>query len=296
MSDEERWQVLPGRRAALAGHNTSVRNNGRDDAILYYPGSGADILHALFAAGARTRYFIFVDPADLDQSMSAHVKEKHSRLNTTEARPILDSLRIRSNPAGGWMFSMQGRTRFLFHFRLGHDAFVAANRGFVCDIVFEKDFWETADDVDLGDVLAMLRVGGHYSTNASLGMLIPALRLVGLDHVNTYQVNGDQFLFQRRTATRLTWATLRIALEASQQVIFNLIEDDTNALSYDGPFNDAAIGAELINRRAAILQPFLDQGIVVPVAVERPLCRQIAVKAVGGAAHLYIGGIDRAFG
>lgn len=296
MSDEDRWQVLPGRRAALAGHNTSVRNNGRDDAILYYPGSGADILHALFAAGAKTRYFIFVDPADLDQSMSAHIKEKHSRLNTTEARPILGNLRIRSQPAGGWMFSMQGRTRFLFHFRMGHDAFVAANRGFICDIVFEKDFWETADDVDLGDVLAILRVGGHYSTNASIGMLIPALRLVGLDYVNTYQVNGDQFLFQRRTATRLTWATLKIALAASQQVVFNLIQDDTNALSYDGPYNDAAIGAELTNRQAAILQPFVNQGIVVPAAVRRPLCRQIAIKAVGGAAHLYIGGIDLAFG
>lgn len=46
MSDEERWQVLSRRRAALAGHNASVRNNGRDGAILYYRGSGAGILHA----------------------------------------------------------------------------------------------------------------------------------------------------------------------------------------------------------------------------------------------------------
>lgn len=296
MSDEVRWQVPLDRRAKLAAHNTSVRNNGRDDAILYYPGSGADILHALFAAGAKTRYFIFVDPADLDQSMPAHIKEKHSRLNTTEARLILDDLAIRSQPAGSWMFSMQRRTRFLFHFRMGHHVFVNANRGFVCDIVFEKDFWETPDDVDLGDVLAMLRIGGHYSTNASLGMLIPALKLVGLDYVNTYQFNGHQFLFRRRTATRLTWANLSVALTASQQVVYDLIVDKTNALYFVGPHDQVAIAAELTNNQTAMLQPFADQGINVPEALSNPLCRQIAVKAVGGAALNYIGGIDRAFG
>jgi hypothetical protein len=295
MSDEERWGVLPGRREALASHNTSVRNNGRDDAILYYPGSGTDILHALFAAGAKARYFIFVDPADLDQSMSAHLKEKHSRLNTTEASPILGNLGISSRSAGGWMFSMQGRMRYLFHFRMAHNAFVAANRGFVCDIVFEKDFWETPDDVDLGDVLAMLRIGGHYSTNASLGILIPAMPLVGLDYVNTYQINGDQSLFRRRTATRLNWNDLGDSLRASRQVVYGLINDEKNALYYDGPQDEVAIGTELTNKKAKMLEPFTKKGITVPVALCNPLCRQIAIWAVGGAAQQYIGGIDRAF-
>lgn len=296
MSDEDRWEVLPSRRGALTAHNSNVRAVGRDDAILYYPGSGADVLHPLFAAGAKTRYFVFVDPDDLDQAIPARIKEKHSRLNTAEARPILTNLRISSQPAGGWMFSTQGRTRYLFHFRMGHDAFVTANPGFVCDIVFEKDFWETADEIDLATVLAMLRVGGHYSTNASLGMLMPALPLVGLEYVNTYQVNGDQFLFRRRTVTRLTWANLKAALTESQQVIYNLISDDTSALYYDGQFNTNAIGAELTANQAAMLLPFTARGIPIPAALRNPLCRQIAIKAVGGAAHNYIGGIAHAFG
>ena len=77
--------------------------------------------------------------------------------------------------------------------------------------------------------------------------------LVGLDYVNNYQVNGHQFLFRRRTATRLTWANLKVALTASQQVVFNLIVDDTNALFYDGSHDQVALGAELTNNQAARL-------------------------------------------
>ena len=296
MSDEDRWAVPAGRRPALASHNTQVRNNGRDDAILYYPGSGADVLYPLFAAGAKARYFVFVDPLDLSISMPGAIKETHSLLNSAESAPILRNLNIASRPANTWMFSMQRRTRYLFHFRTGHDSFIAANRGFVCDIAFEKDFWESEDVIDLSDVLAILRVGGHYSTNASLGNFSSALSLVGLDFVDSYQINGDQFLYRRRTATRLNWNDLNTALDEGVQVVKDLIADDTNALSYDGPYDPVAIGAELTLRRAAMLQPFANRGINVPLPLQRPLCRQMAIKAVGGGLIAYVGGIHNAFG
>ncbi len=253
MCDEERWQVI--RRDALASHNTQVRNNGRDDVILYYPGSGVDILHALFAAGAKARYSIFVDPADLDRSLPEKIREEHSRLNGTEARNILSNLAIRSQAAAAWMFSMQRRTRYLFHFRMGHDAFIAANRGFVCDVVFEKDFWETPDEIDLAEVLAILRVGGHYSTNASLGALSTALPLVGLDYVNRNQINGWQYLYQRSAAMHLTWNNLKAALTGSLRVIQQMIVDDNSALYFDGPHNRQAMANALTQNQAAILLP-----------------------------------------
>lgn len=282
MPDEDRWQVPLGRRAALSAHSTRVRNDGRADGILYYPGSGTDILHALFATGSKTRYFIFVDPANLDQAMTNSIREKHSRLNTAQARTTLTNLNIHSQPAGTWMFSMQGATRFLFHFRMGHDAFLAANRGFLCDTVFEKDFWETPDDVDVGDVLRVLRLGGHYSTNASVGSLVVPLSLVGLDFVNSYQFNGDQYLFRRRTVSVRTWANVKAAINASQKVMADLMNED-GALAFD--YIDGAtrlqIADQLIGQRNAILAPFQQRGIVVPLPLQNPLCRQIARKALG---------------
>jgi hypothetical protein len=296
MSDEDLWKVPHNRRPGLTAHATQVRNNGRDDAILYYPGSGADVMHALFAGSSNARYFVFVDPMDLDSDLPTHIMVRHSRLNAAEAKPILGNLRIRSPAAGAWMFSMQGRTRYLFHIRMGHDQFVASNRGFVCDTVFEKDFWETADEIDLTDVLAMLRVGGHYSTNASLGLFQTALALVGLDYVNSYQFNGDQFLYRRRTATRMTWAQMKLALQGSMGVVYDLLGDDQSALYYDAPGNPQAIAQDLTQAQAAMLQAFTANGINVPLVRRRRLCYEVALRAVGGAAGTYISGIEAAFG
>lgn len=296
MPDVDLWEVPAERRAGLAAHNARVLSGGRDDAVLYYPGSGADILHALFATSAKTRYFIFVDPVDLDQSLQNHIKARHSRLNMSESLPITSRLGIRSRPTSGWMFSMQGATRFLFHFNMQHDAFCKENRGFACDTVFEKDFWETEDEVELSDVLAMLRVGGHYSTNASLGLLIPVLSLVGLDYVDTQTINGNQYLFKRRTATLMTWPNLRLALADSLRVVQDLICEETSTLYYGLPsFNSAAISTELRANQAAILEPFLSKGITLQPPVNTKLCRQIAIKAAGGAMVQYIDGINLAF-
>ncbi|APA68701.1 hypothetical protein [Janthinobacterium sp. 1_2014MBL_MicDiv] len=296
MPDEDLWEVPVERRAGLATHNERVRSGGRDEAVLYYPGSGADILHALFATSAKTRYFIFVDPVDLDQSLRTHIKAKHSRLDMHESLPITGRLGIRSRPASGWMFSMQGKMRFLFHFNMQHDAFCKENRGFICDTVFEKDFWETEDEVELSDVLAMLRVGGHYSTNASLGLLIPILSLVGLDYVDTQIINGNQYLFKRRTATLMTWPNLRLALDESLRVVQELICEETSSLYYGlQAFNSAAINIELRANQAAILQPFLNKGITLTPPINTQLCRQLAIKAAGSEVAQYLDGINLAF-
>jgi hypothetical protein len=306
MSDEDRWNISAHRRIGMARHNVSVRNNGRDDAIIYYPGSGSDVSHPLFAAGAKARYLIFVDGGvDHSVTIAGNIKEKHSRLNATEARSILGNLNIRTAPTGAWMFSMARRTRYLFYFHMGHDRFVSDNRGFLCDIFFEKDFWETSADIDLSSVLSLLRVGGHYSTNASLGVLTGVLPLVGLDFVDSYHINGDQYLYRRRTTTRLAWDDLSSAIDEGIRIVRGLMAGEESPLSYEKfpnrtqlhlrP-NHADVVAELRDKRQVILQPFTALGINVPIALRNKICRGIVVKALGDSINHCIAAVEEAYG
>lgn len=292
MTDETNWAVPQNRVGALQDHSARIRNDGSGQGVLYYPGSGADIMHALFAARHTTRYFIFADPADLAQALPNAIRQNHSALNGHEAGRILAELNVRSQPAGAWMFSVGQQTRFLFHFRTGHEAFIAANRGFRCDTVFDKDFWETANNVGLDTILAILRVSGHYSTNASIGQLRTALDLVGLRYTGQHDLNGPQYLYQRRAATAVTWAILAAALAASERVIHDLMDTDGSALEALDPGTPQEIAGELLANRAALLAPFA--ALAVPGPRQNALLKEIAHKAVG-EVWPFSGGVALAF-
>src|SRR5690606_29879943 len=121
---------------------------------------------------------------------------------------------------------------------------------------FEKDFWETEDDVELDSVLQILRVGGHYSTNSSLGGVSAALHMMGLESVGEYDINGSQYLYRRRTATMLDWRRLRTALAASIRVFQELMIDDANVLCFGSGAAPARGIHELLESSPAILAPF----------------------------------------
>jgi hypothetical protein len=299
MPDEDLWEVPEGRRASLSAHNTRVRNDGRDDAIVYYPGSGADILHALFAVGANARYFILVDPGvalpDLAQALSTEIRVKNCQVNGRESRIRLDGLKIRSEPVRAWMFVTDNRPRYLFYFRARHQEFLAANRGFVCDVVFEKDFWETADDVELDGVLKILRIGGHYSTNANMGQLKTALELMGLDYVNSWLINGHQHLYLRVTDTGLSWDNVKAATEHGVQVIQEMMVNEDSALYYGAPNNQPAIVQALAREQNTMLQRFTRLVPSMTQDMRNRLCRELAIKACGATSERYIGAIHNAF-
>jgi hypothetical protein len=316
------WQVAPSdRQKALEAHNDKIRD-GRDDAILYYPGSGADIIHPLFGAGEKTRYFIFVDTKQV-MEVSAIIKEELTKSvgqpcsdldpPAHKARRILDDLKISSTADAAWTFSIRGRECFLFYFSTGHKEFLEKNGDFQCDIIFDKDPFTGTWSVDVGDILRILRVDGYYSSNDdAIAASKFALGLVGLTYVGEVNFNGPQFLYRRTEkigSSDLTRDKLEKAWHASYKVIYNLNEDEESNLYYnwedenkdkDPRDHQNGIARELAEKEDAMLEPFISLGITLTEEQRKKLCREIAMKFFHGTIKAgqmdYVDGINQAFG
>jgi hypothetical protein len=279
MTADDRWNVRNDRRAGLTTANIQVRA-AREDAIVYYPGSGDDILHALFATWSRGRYYVFVDFLDLSKSIFTAIKEQgKSRLNTVESSNILRNLNIRSRADDAWMFGFEGAQRFLFWFKTGHDTFLNANPQFRCRVLFEKDFWETSAEVDLS-IIDKIEANGFYITNASIGGLQHVLKLLGLRHAATVQINGDQYVYQKSLHQIASWTTLKPIVAACKRTAgLSALDDD--GMPAD---NDAAVGtiaAAALTIRAQF-NPFH-----MTVADEKAAARELLEFGLGNAADYY---------
>ncbi len=63
-----------------------------------------------------------------------------------------------------------------------------------------------------------------------------------------------------------------------------------------GPYAQEATGAELILQQDAMLLSFKSRGTKLPEPLQQQMCREMAIKAVGGALAEYVTGIHNAFG
>lgn len=202
MSAEDRWEVPQGRRSGLAETNILVKG-ARQDAIVYYPGSGSDILNPLFATYGRGKYYIFVDPGvkeyKIEQFLDNGIREKSkAALGAQDIVKILRSLDIVSKAINAWTFEFEGSERFVFLFDQSHENFLDQNH-FEFDVLFDKDFWETQESVDLKVINSHLRTNGIYTTNSSKvgGLSAFYSCLFGLEFRGQAQVNGAQYTFQK---------------------------------------------------------------------------------------------------
>jgi hypothetical protein len=200
-NDEDRWKVGQGRAGSLSLINARITRagNGRDGAILYYPGSGDDLLHPLFATYGTVKYFVFVDTqrALANRIGQAIRCDEKTALDPSSWADHLRDLSIGSTPESGWSFRFKRSERILLHFRMGSNEFLEANRQFRYDVFFEKDFWETSDTNNLATVLTRLKAMGSYVTNGSVGARAPFLEMCGLRHTTTVQLNGEQYVWQK---------------------------------------------------------------------------------------------------
>ncbi len=285
-ADFQRWGVK--RRDALETMNANISTNlYKSNCVLYYPGSGNDIQHALFAAYGRSTTFIFVDPqADLAEYMPTAIREESRPLDQNEKSSNLLDLKIASPADGAWAFNFNQVERRLFWFKSGHDEFLQRNSSFMCDVFFEKDFWETEAVVDIETVRLRLRQDGFYSTNASIGVLTSLLKLVGFELKATVDLNGTQWLFRFRK-TGISWTTLWEQVLAAKAEALELIFED------EGPFDPLEtkefkddekkqVMSQAVNAIRSKLTTFN-----IPSDDLNAAIRQILEWALGAAASMY---------
>lgn len=243
--DETQWRV-GGRAGDLKAINLRVRNDTpASDLVLFYPGSGADILHPLFAAYARTKYFVFADILlNLAESLEGAIKTRVERLSRLEADRMAAVLKITSPPTAVWTFRFKNAERHVLLFRDGSENFLTASPSFTYDIFFDKDFWETSATHPLKLVLTRLRANGFFMTNGSIGAFVPFLADLGLRYVTTQTLNGPQYVYQKIAPTPADADKTEAAIEAGKRAAANwLFIDPGVAMDNEGWTDDDWVNA-----------------------------------------------------
>ncbi len=298
MSAEDRWEVPQGRRNGLAETNILVKNAGQD-AVVYYPGSGSDILNPLFATYARGRYYIFVDPGVIEykitQNLDGGIREpSKAALGAQDSAKILKDLNIGSKAVNAWTFEFEGSSRFVFLFDESHDAFLAQNH-FEFDVLFEKDFWETSDTVDLKVVSTHLKTNGIYTTNSSKvgGLSAFYACLFGLEFRGQAQINGAQYTFQKTgNGKAVTPEQLVIIHDQCMQIAQASLVDEEYFMPLDFKDRDLCLkqfGA-VTDQIHEVLTP---QNVTKEAA--KPIAKQFVVVAAGPQLGNYNTLINEAF-
>jgi hypothetical protein len=282
--DETQWKVPGGRSGALKAINLKVRNDSASlDLVVFYPGSGADILHPLFASYARAKYFVFVDILqDLESSLQTAIRsDKVHKLDTEKARALAARLNITSTATAVWKFPFKKVDRYVLLFRAGGEAFLNANGSFRYDLFFDKDFWETSTTHPLKLILFRLRANGFFTTNGSIGAYVPFLADLGLRYLTTVTLNGEQYVYQKVAPTPTDADKTEEAIEAGKKAASTWLFIDPAVWTGDDDGLDALAGACGKARQAIETKMRLAEEYIWPATAI------IAAEAFGPDAPLY---------
>lgn len=204
--DEADWKVVKERSKGLNTINTLVLNKcPRRPLTVFYPGSGDDLLHALFSTASRATRFVFVDinaslATRFDELLAAPRVEEAARLTLKELKAEVIRLKLtKTSPKDviGWKFDFRGTTRILILVRGDSKKLLKDHADFRFDVFFEKDFWETSATNDLDWVLPHLTVDGLYVTNTNYGSLVSFLPQLGLQQECVCNLNGPMFVWRK---------------------------------------------------------------------------------------------------
>ncbi|HYI02393.1 hypothetical protein [Hyalangium sp.] len=223
--DEADWGVKKDRSKGLNVINSMVLNKcPHRPLVVFYPGSGDDLLHALFATATRATRFVFVDvnPSlveSFDMLLAAPRVENGARLSGKELGKAMTQLKITKvdpKKVVGWKFDFRDETRILILVIGGSKKFLEDNAEFRFDVFFEKDFWETSATNDLDWVLPHLTGDGLYVTNTSYGSLVSFLPQLGLQEECVCTLNGPMFVWRKTGVGTHASSDIRAALERAK--------------------------------------------------------------------------------
>lgn len=234
------WKLEASRLEHLGTIDNAVSRHGCGQ-VLFYPGCGNDVPNALFACASRVTHMVFVDtnPNCLG-NMAERIHTKSAMVDKVELVLMAEKLKIVSglDQACGWQFDFRGTVRYVLFFKCGSSEFLRRNRGFCCDVFFEKDFWETSATNPLTDWLPCINLNGFYMSNSANRNLIPLLNLYGMvDRCPAgVDVNGYMSVWQK-TSVSTTIDIAERAMEAGKTAAFQHLFGDIDVGMLDREAN-----------------------------------------------------------
>jgi hypothetical protein len=178
--------------------------DGNPDGVLFYPGSGSDIMNPLLASHSNVMHFVFADTgegmfghtiAQIQQHLDNNPKKLEN--GSDEYETVLNKLNLKNNknkPIEIARFSANGKDRYLVMSMQSDSQFLNSNETFKFDVFFDKDAYDhssldsmnTADD-NTKKILSRSNFPCVFFTNGSKDWNIEKLEHAA---VNFYGDNG----------------------------------------------------------------------------------------------------------